>query len=61
MKNNQNQSPNIILGLPINNTFAVPRLGNVQLRLHFLRRGTSGGGTGVKNQNPQAAPIPFAS
>jgi hypothetical protein len=22
---------------------AVPRLGNVRLRLHFLRRGTSGG------------------
>ena len=41
MKNNQLQSPNLILGLPVNNKFAVPRLGNVQLSFHFLRRGTN--------------------
>ncbi len=30
---------------------AVPRLGNVRLRLHFLRRGTSGGGKPSKSNN----------
>ncbi len=30
---------------------AVPRLENVRLRLHFLRRGTSGGGKPSKSNN----------
>ena len=41
MRITQKQIPQFRLELPVNNTLAVPRLGNVQLRFHFLRRGTS--------------------
>jgi hypothetical protein len=43
MRITQKQIPQFRLELPVNNALAVPRLGNVQLRFHFLRRGTSRG------------------
>ena len=41
MSNYQLLNSEVLLELPLNNRFSVPRLGNVQLRFHFLRRGTS--------------------
>jgi hypothetical protein len=42
MRITQKQIPQFRLELPVNNALAVPRLGNVQLQFHFLRRGTNG-------------------
>ncbi len=41
MRITQKQIPQFRLDLFSSNKLAVPRLGNVQLRFHFLRRGTS--------------------
>ncbi len=50
MRITQKQIPQFRIELPVNNKLAVPRLGNVQLRFHFLRRGTSAGNkTNTKN------------
>jgi len=43
MRITQKQIPQFRVDLFSSNKLAVPRLGNVQLRFHFLRRGTSGG------------------